>query len=200
MLLSPCQPHQRDRLERLCRYVTQPPLALDRLAIEANGRVIYELKHPSETALPTSSSSPWNFWLSWLLWYPDHGPISPATMVFWHPMPSTANSWCPHPTGAQRKNASTGSKLDQSPPSIPIEKPTIPVAPLSWAERLKRVFKIDIELCPRCGGKLRVIAAITQPDAIQKILDHVHQQQAPPSKPPGRVSGPINTQIQFDAI
>ena len=26
---------------------------------------------------------------------------------------------------------------------------------------------------------------------IRKILDHVHQQQAPPSKPPGRAGGPI---------
>jgi hypothetical protein len=75
-----------------------------------------------------------------------------------------------------------------------------PLAPLSWAERLKRVFQIDIERCPKCGGKLRVIAAITQPDVIQKILDHVHQQQAPPRKPPGRASRPINTRIQLDAI
>ena len=35
-----CLPHLRDRLERLCRYVTRPPLALDRLSTEANGRVI----------------------------------------------------------------------------------------------------------------------------------------------------------------
>ncbi len=73
-----------------------------------------------------------------------------------------------------------------------------PLAPLSWAERLKRVFKIDIELCPKCGGRLRVIAAITEPNAIQKILDHVHQQQAPPRLPPSRVYGPITTEIQFD--
>ncbi len=29
-----CQPHQRDRLERLCRYITRPPLALDRLSTQ----------------------------------------------------------------------------------------------------------------------------------------------------------------------
>jgi hypothetical protein len=29
-------------------------------------------------------------------------------------------------------------------------------APLSWAERLKRVFDIDISVCPLCGGKGRV--------------------------------------------
>jgi len=47
------------------------------------------------------------------------------------------------------------------------------IAPLSWAQRLKRVFNIDIALCPLCGGTMRVIADITDPDIIQKILDHI---------------------------
>ncbi|NOX49617.1 MAG: hypothetical protein GXP16_03660 [Gammaproteobacteria bacterium] len=33
-------------LERLCRYGTRPPLALDRLSTRATGEVVYELKHP----------------------------------------------------------------------------------------------------------------------------------------------------------
>jgi hypothetical protein len=53
---------------------------------------------------------------------------------------------------------------------------------------------------PKCGGRLRVVATITRPDVIQKILDHVHQQQAPPRQPPHRVDGPITCEIQFDAI
>ena len=28
---------------------------------------------------------------------------------------------------------------------------------MSWAQRLKRVFAIDIETCSECGGKARVI-------------------------------------------
>ena len=43
-----------------------------------------------------------------------------------------------------------------------------PTAPLSWAERLKRVFEIDLTICPFCGGNLRVIADITQPDCDQQ--------------------------------
>lgn len=30
----------------------------------------------------------------------------------------------------------------------------------TWAQRLKRVFAIDIEKCEKCGGKLKVIASI----------------------------------------
>jgi len=33
-----------------------------------------------------------------------------------------------------------------------------PLAPMNWAQRLNRVFAIDIESCPACGGQLRVIA------------------------------------------
>jgi len=55
----------------------------------------------------------------------------------------------------------------------------LPCSPLSWAERLKRVFDIDISVCPLCGGTLRVIADVTDPDAIQTILAHLRQ-RAPP--------------------
>jgi hypothetical protein len=44
---------------------------------------------------------------------------------------------------------------------------------MSWMQRLKRVFAIDIESCPDCGGKLRVMACIEDPSLIAKILGHV---------------------------
>jgi hypothetical protein len=49
-------------------------------------------------------------------------------------------------------------------------------APLTWAERLRRVFNIDIATCPLCGGAMRIIADITDPDIIQKNLDHIEAQ------------------------
>jgi len=49
---------------------------------------------------------------------------------------------------------------------------------MTWMTRLKRVFAIDIENCPDCGGKLRVIACIESPPLIRKILDHLRQRDA----------------------
>ncbi len=61
---------------------------------------------------------------------------------------------------------------------------------LTWAQRLKRVFAIDIEVCRSCGGKLRVIASIEGAAVIERILEHLgrdaeavdpaHPSRAPP--------------------
>ena len=37
---------------------------------------------------------------------------------------------------------------------------------------LKRIFDIDRERCP-CGGKLKFVAVIEQPEVIEKILTHL---------------------------
>jgi hypothetical protein len=39
-------PHQREKLERLCRYVSRPPVACERLVLIASGQVRYRLKTP----------------------------------------------------------------------------------------------------------------------------------------------------------
>ncbi len=39
--------------------------------------------------------------------------------------------------------------------------------------REPRVFNIDIETCPACGAKLRVMACIEAPKVIDKILTHL---------------------------
>jgi hypothetical protein len=46
---------------------------------------------------------------------------------------------------------------------------------MSWAQRLKRVFAIDIERCESCGGWLEVIASIEDAVLIERILEHLRQ-------------------------
>ena len=71
---------------------------------------------------------------------------------------------------------------------------------MSWAQRLKRVFNIDIEACSRCGGSAKVIVGapnrcIEDQDIIERILAHLESKGqntpalphlAPPTRaPPG---------------
>ena len=44
---------------------------------------------------------------------------------------------------------------------------------MTWAQRLKRVFGIDIETCDQCGGVVKVIASIEDPVVIERILSHL---------------------------
>jgi hypothetical protein len=43
---------------------------------------------------------------------------------------------------------------------------------MNWARRLKRVFGIELEQRVRCGGRLKVIASIEEPELIERILAH----------------------------
>ena len=60
-------------------------------------------------------------------------------------------------------------------------------ARIRWAQLLKRVFDIDIEHCPHCGGTLKIIAAILNPTAIAKILTHLGASARAPRRRPARV-------------
>ena len=50
---------------------------------------------------------------------------------------------------------------------------------MTWAQRLKRVFKIDILTCADCGGALKVIVSIEDPAVIKQILAHLERRAAP---------------------
>ncbi|HXV61568.1 MAG TPA: hypothetical protein VEK15_12800, partial [Vicinamibacteria bacterium] len=49
---------------------------------------------------------------------------------------------------------------------------------------IRRVFELDPLLCP-CGGSFRVVAFITEPRIVRKILDHLNananRERAPPT-------------------
>ncbi len=49
---------------------------------------------------------------------------------------------------------------------------------MSWAQRLKRVFGIDVSTCVHCGGAVRMVASIEEPKAIRAILAHFEKHRA----------------------
>jgi hypothetical protein len=56
-------------------------------------------------------------------------------------------------------------------------------AAMTWAQRLKRVFNIDIETCKTCGGHVKIIACIEDPVVIEKILTHLDRKDASAAAP-----------------
>ena len=62
-------------------------------------------------------------------------------------------------------------------------------AAMTWMQRLKRVFKIDIEICEKCQGPVKIIACVEDPVVIEKILKHLKENAASNNSaklPPGR--------------
>ena len=74
-------------------------------------------------------------------------------------------------TKAGRGKGATGQAAAETDDRTPAERR----ASMTWAQRLKRVFGIDIETCSVCGGAMRIIACIEDPVVIEKILAHLHE-------------------------
>ena len=43
------------------------------------------------------------------------------------------------------------------------------------AELLRMIFKLDVELCRRWGGEMRILAFVTEPAAVRRILAHLER-------------------------
>ena len=172
---------QRDKLEHLARYVARPPLATERLALTQAGQVRYALKTPYRDGTTHVILEPEDFIARLAALVPRprahltryHGVFAPASPDRARIVPGTRTA-----------AANQASQRDE--PSA-----TDRQRGLTWAQRLKRVFAIDIQTCRQCGGQLRVIACIEAPAVIERILAHLgrdaesvvpaHPSRAPPT-------------------
>ena len=69
---------------------------------------------------------------------------------------------------------------------------------LDWAALLKRVFSIDVLSCPRCGDRLRLIAAISEPSVVSKILEHLQLPTTLPQPACARAPPWAEAELDFD--
>ena len=53
---------------------------------------------------------------------------------------------------------------------------------------MRRSFGLDVLACPRCGGRLRLIALIDETAVIARILRHLHLPTEVPTPRPGQAS------------
>ena len=154
-----CEAAQRDKLEKLCRHIARPAIANERLSTNDRGQVIYRFKQPFRDGSTHVVLDPLDFIDRLAASVPRprlnltrfHGVFAPN---------------CKHRESVVAKRKPRH------------EKPDEPLAPMTRMRRLKRVFAIDIETRPKCGGKLRVIARIENPDVIATIIEHVRAREA----------------------
>jgi hypothetical protein len=181
-----CKSHQRKKLERLCRYITRPAIAERRLSLANNGNVVIALKTPYNDGTTHVVLSPMEFMgrLAALV------PKPRVNLTRFHGVFS-------------RGGLPPNSKLrEYVVPQKPVEEQESPkpkAYSMTWGQRLKRVFAIDIEKCEKCGGPVRIIASIEDPDVIQKILKHLGLDQvdwASPDDPQNRSPPPDLTDQQ----
>ena len=199
----------RARLEHLCRYVLRPPIAQDSLDIAPGGRVRLELRRPWRDGTRALLFDPLDF----LGRLAALTPKPRVNLLLYHGV------FAPH--AARRRAAVARAREDaggtaearavsdpsagrSSPPAAGGSPPAGEVAArprasswVKWADLLRRVFEIDVLACARCGGRLRFVAAIDDPEAIRRILGHLGLPTSItpplPARPP-----PGGEQVWFD--
>jgi hypothetical protein len=168
----------RQVLEQLCRYITRPALANERVQLDDAGPVELRLKTPWRDSTARLAMSPLAFMqrLAALMPRPRlhlirlHGVLAPIAELRAQVVPQQPESPAP-----ATQPAECGANCAHHRP-----------ARLSWAKLLKRVFEVDMEHCPNCGGELKIIAAILEQPVIEKILGHLGLQAQTPPRSPAR--------------
>jgi predicted phosphoadenosine phosphosulfate sulfurtransferase len=55
----------------------------------------------------------------------------------------------------------------------------------TWARLIAQVYEVDSLVCPRCSAQMRVLAVITEPEEVRKILRYlVKNGRSPPGFDP----------------
>ena len=160
-----CEAHEREKLERLCRYITRPAVSTERLSLTAQGNIRYRLKTPYRDGTTDVVFEPLDFIARLVALVPTprvnlaryHGVFAPNHRLREQVTPA-------------RRGLCLAETANEAAPARHVS--------MTWAQRLKRVFNIDIETC---GGAVKVIASIEDPAVIKQILEHLDRRaQATP--------------------
>jgi hypothetical protein len=167
--------NERDKIERLCRYIARPALASSRLSLTREGLVRYAFKTPWRDGTTHVLFEPLDFIARLAALIPRPG----VNLTRYHGVLAPNSPLRALVTPARRGKRVHGTAARTEP-----EKRRA----MSWARRLKRVFRIDIEKCIHCAGAVKIIACIQDPDVIRRILDHLKRtgaltRQHPPQAP-----------------
>jgi hypothetical protein len=82
--------------------------------------------------------------------------------------------------------------MDPGPRHCPVQPVRSRRQLLSWSELLRRVFAVDVLVCPRCLGPMTVLCCLTFPPVLAKILTHLGLPNASPALAPARRWGQLD--------
>jgi hypothetical protein len=130
---------QRQKLERLCRYVSRPAMSEKRLVLTASGSIRYQPGRPRTKPRVNLTSFHGVFARGGLL-------LNSKFRVYVTPAKRGKG---------RKRRQQTGDSWQHK---APVERHQS----MTWMQRLKRVFNIDIETCERCAGQVKIIACIEE--------------------------------------
>ena len=169
-----CPAHDRKKRERLCRYISRPSLSEERLSLNAKGQVVYKLKTAYRNGTTHIVLSP----LDLLSRLASLVPRPRVHLIRFHgvfaPHFKYRSLVIPAPSDETNKTSRTEQKKAKKSYSM------------VWAKMLKRVFDIDIQICSKCGGQIKIISSIQDPKVIKRILSHLGENSIVPELAPSR--------------
>jgi hypothetical protein len=168
---------QRDKLERLCRYITRPAVSEKRLSLTTQGKVRYELKTSYRDGTIDVIFEP----LGFIARLAALVPKPRVNLTRFHGVFVPNNNYRVQVTSARRDKGSKPKAPEQAQDRTPAERR----AAMTWAQRLKWVFRIEIEICQHSGAP---VLQIFQESRRSNASFHVYRRSASGrSRPMGRI-------------
>ncbi|MFN2378172.1 MAG: transposase [Candidatus Binatia bacterium] len=166
----------RGGLERLCRYVARPPLAEQRLEELADGRIVYRLRHRWRDGTSAVVLEPRDLLARLAAQIPPprmhqvcyHGVLGPCALWRRYVAPSAGRVTAAAPVPCGQRPEACGRT--DSPPGTRDPSSAGRARRMAWSELLRRVFAVDALRCQRCGGAMRIVAAVCEPHAVAAFL------------------------------
>jgi hypothetical protein len=178
----------RDGLERLCRYMARPAVAAERVSVMPDGNVAYRVKSPRSAGATHRVMTPMEFMARLCALVPPRTPL-----VRYHGVVAPNSPWrvavVPLPPGVYVAVGCAGPATAPA-PVVAVGEASgavasgkgagarggavpMPSGRIDWARLMWRVWAVDALLCPGCGGRMKMIAALTERAGIVRVLEHL---------------------------
>ena len=150
---------QRERLERVCRYVLRPPVTQERIHLTDEGQVRFQLRQPWRDGTTDVVFDPVEFLgrLAVLV------PRPRINLILYHGVLGPRAAWRAEVVRRQASGdgGEAGVKDSATEPAReadPAETARRHARGQTRASLMARTFGFNVLACPRCGGRLRLIA------------------------------------------